>query len=289
MNAAVSEPLQGAPASEQAATSNFYYSFLFLPSEQRDAILDVYAFCHEVDDLVDHPAPGTDPRGELDRWRRDIDALYDGGSPSARAARLAPHLARFPLPRQAFLDILDGVAMDLEHDRYRTWEELRLYCRRVASAVGLLCIEIFGHRNPRSRDYAVELGLALQLTNILRDVEADARRGRIYLPGEDLENFGVTEEDVLQGRLSDSMRELLAFECQRARNHFFRAQNVLPPEDRMPLYAAEIMSRIYLLILERIEQRRFDVWGKRISVSGSRKALIAFSVWFKYKLMGGAG
>jgi phytoene synthase len=289
MSATVSQPLPRAAPAQQAAGSNFYYSFLFLPADQRDAILEVYSFCHEVDDLVDHPRPGSDPQAELDGWRADIEALYHGREPSRRAERLAPHIECFSLPQQAFLDIVDGVEMDLHQDRYATWDGLRLDCRRVASAVGLLCIEIFGYRNPRSRDYAVELGLALQLTNILRDLKADAKRDRIYLPGEDLERFGVREEELLQGTASERMRELLAFECQRARGLFFRAENVLPPEDRMPLYAAEIMGRIYLRILERIEERDFDVWGPRISLSGLRKAGIAFGIWLKYKLLGGAG
>lgn len=286
MNATTLE--QPAPQ-PQATRSNFYYSFLFLPPEQRDAVIEVYSFCHEVDDVVDHPRPGSDPRAELDRWRVDIAALYDGGQPSDRALRLAPHMDRFSLPRQPFLDILDGVEMDLDRARYATWDELHLYCRRVASAVGLLCIEIFGHRNPRSRDYAVELGVALQLTNILRDLDVDARRGRIYLPTEDLERFGVSEEEILAGRSSDRLRELMAFQCQRARSHFFRADNVLPREDRMALYAAEIMGRIYLRLLERIEERGFDVWAERVTISRFRKALIAFSIWLKYKLLGGAG
>lgn len=286
MNVATSEQ----PATEtEAARSNFYYSFLFLPPEQRDAVLEVYSFCHEVDELVDHPRAGSDPRAELDGWRRDIAALYDRGQPSARAQRLAPHVEAFALPRQAFLDILDGVEMDLERTRYATWDELQLYCRRVASAVGLLCIKIFGHRNPRSCDYALELGIALQLTNILRDIKQDAHRGRIYLPTEDLERFGVSEEEILSGRSSDRMHEFMAFQCQRARSHFFRADTLLPPEDRMALYAAEIMGRIYLRILERIESDGFNIWGKRVTISRFRKALIAFSIWFKYKLLGGSG
>ena len=273
----------------QASTSNFYYSFLFLPPEKRDAILAVYAFCHEVDDLVDYPRPGSDPRRELESWRRDLETLYAGqGAVTGRASSLAPHLERFPLPKQAFLDILDGVEMDLDRTRYATWQELQEYCLRVASAVGLLCIEIFGHRNPRSRDYAVELGQALQLTNILRDLAADAERGRIYLPAEDLARFGVSEADLIEGRCSAAMRELLAFECQRARDLFFRADSVLPPEDRMQLFAAEIMGRIYLKILERIEARGYDVWGRRVALPRFQKVVIAFSVWFKYKLLGGA-
>jgi phytoene synthase len=204
-------------------------------------------------------------------------------------AALAPHLATYPLPKRALLDILDGVEMDLDRNRYATWEDLRQYCLRVASAVGLVCIEIFGHRNPRSRDYAVELGVALQLTNILRDVASDARRGRLYLPGEDLDRFQVPEQEVLQGRLSGRLRELMAFECQRARAHFFRAEALRPPEDRRSLFAAEIMSRIYFRILQRIEARDFDVWKQRVVVPRFRKGLIALGVWFKHKLPGGAG
>jgi phytoene synthase len=285
-------PGEGAASPAHAASrSNFYYAFLFLPPQKRDAILAVYGFCHHADDLVDRPRGGVDPRRELRQWRRDVEALYAGGEPptTAHVAALAPHLAAYPLPKAALLDILEGVEMDLDRKRYATWEELRQYCLRVASAVGLVCIEIFGHRNPRSRDYAVELGVALQLTNILRDVASDARRGRLYLPAEDLERFRVSEEEVLEGRLSGRLRELLAFQCQRARGHFFRADALRPPEDRKTLFAAEIMGRIYFRILERIEARNFDVWKERVAVPRLQKGLIALSVWSRHKMLGGTG
>jgi phytoene synthase len=279
------------PAAEPAEGSNFYFSFLFLPPEKRAALFAVYAFCREVDDLVDEPRPGIDPRAELAAWRERIAALYADPAlvpEHAVAARLQAAVARFPLPRQAFLDILDGVEMDLISARYATWEELQGYCRRVASAVGLLAIEVFGYRNPASRDYAVDLGLALQLTNIVRDVGSDAERGRIYLPAEDLDRFEVPVADLLARRDSPALRRLLAFECQRARGLYFRAEATLPAEDRMSLFAAEIMGRIYYRILERIERGGFDVLGRRHSLPVLQKAWIAFGIWLKYKILGGS-
>jgi len=278
------------PAAEPAEGSNFYFSFLFLPPEKRAALFAVYAFCREVDDLVDEPRSGVDPRAEIARWRERIAALYTGAAASPGhpiAARLQAALARFPLPRHAFLDLLDGVEMDLNSARYATWGELQEYCRRVASAVGLLAIEIFGYRNPASRDYAVDLGLALQLTNIVRDVGADAARGRIYLPAEDLDRFQVPADDLLARRDTPALRKLLAFECQRARGLYFRAEATLPAEDRMSLFAAEIMGRIYYRILERIERGGFDVLERRRTLPTIHKAGIAFGIWLKYKILGG--
>jgi phytoene synthase len=275
---------------EPAEGSNFYFSFLFLPPEKRTALLAVYAFCREVDDLVDEPRPGVDARAALAAWREEIAALYaDPGRVPEHpiAARLQAAVGRFPLPRQAFLDLLDGVEMDLVPARYATWEELQGYCRRVASAVGLLSVEIFGYRNAASRDYAVDLGLALQLTNIVRDLAPDAERGRIYLPAEDLDRFDVRAADLLARRDSPALRRLLAFQCQRARGLYFRAEATLPAEDRMSLFAAEIMGRIYYRILERIERGGFDVLERRRSLSRVHKAGIAFGIWLKYKLLGG--
>lgn len=278
------------PGIASSAGSNFHYSFLFLPPEKRHAIEAVYAFCRRVDDLVDEPTAGCDPRAALDRWQREIEALYGDGASLREpiALALAPHLERFPMPKRSFLDILDGCRMDLDRKRYDTWEDLREYCLRVASAVGLLCIEIFGYRQAASRDYAVSLGLALQMTNILRDLGGDARRGRIYLPGEDLRRFGVSEEDLLAGRYSEGFRGLMAHECAHTRKLYFQAEAVLPKEDRMALFAAEIMGRIYYRILEKIEACGFAVLDRRIAVPRHRKALIAFSVWLKYKILGGA-
>jgi phytoene synthase len=187
---------------------------------------------------------------------------------------LQPHVGEFNLPRRPFEDLIDGVEMDLRYAQYPTFEALAEYCQRVASAVGLICVEIFGYRNPRTRDYAVNLGMALQLTNIVRDVASDLARGRIYLPLEDLRRFGV-EPSELQRGLTPPVRALLAHECGRAHEYYRRAAASLPPEDARSLVAAEIMGAIYYEILRRIERANYDVFSTRIRVPRPHRALIA--------------
>ncbi len=266
--------------------TNFYYSFLVLPSEKRRAIVAVWDFCRAVDDAVDE-APATigaeDPgsaRAELARWRQELAACYGQGEPqTTQGANLLPFIRRFSLPREAFEAVIDGVAMDLDRARYRTFDDLREYCLRVASAVGLLCIEIFGYTDRRTRDYARDLGIALQLTNIIRDVGADLARGRIYLPLEDLARHGCTEEDLRVGVVSDQVRSLLAFECRRAGEFYEKAERELPRADRRRMVAARIMAGIYHAILERIEQSGYEVFGEKIRVPRPRRAVIAATLW----------
>ncbi len=211
--------------------SNFFYAFLCLPRGQRDALYAVYAFCRIVDDAVDVGQDRDEQRRELARWREEIGRVY-GGTPAHPAGeRLQEAIRAFPIPRSVLDEIITGVEMDLDHPRYETFEDLYLYCYRVASAVGLACIEIFGYRDPRARDYAVHLGIALQLTNIMRDVQADARAGRVYLPQEDLRRFGVTAEDLAAGRYTPGFVELMAWEAARAREYYERAWAALPPAD----------------------------------------------------------
>jgi phytoene synthase len=266
--------------------TNFYYSFLVLPSEKRRAIVAVWDFCRAVDDAVDEaPAnvPAANPgsaASQLDRWRRELAACYDGGAfETSQAAGLAPFVKRFALPREAFEAVIDGVAMDLEKARYATFGDLREYCLRVASAVGLLCIEIFGYTNPGTRQYARDLGLALQLTNIVRDVAADLARGRIYIPLEDLASHGCTEEDLTAGVVTDRVRRLLAAQCRRARHYYEQAELELPPVDRRRMLAARVMGGIYQAILERIEQSGYEVFGEKIRVPRPRRAVIAGGLW----------
>jgi 15-cis-phytoene synthase len=276
--------------------TNFYYSFLVLPSEKRRAIVAVWDFCRAVDDAVDE-APATSgatdrgaeaprhedsgsARAELARWRQELAACYGQGEPqTTQGANLLPFIRRFPLPRDAFEAVIDGVAMDLDHARYRTFDDLREYCLRVASAVGLLCIEIFGYTDRRTRDYARDLGVALQLTNIIRDVGADLARGRIYLPLEDLARHGCTEEDLRAGVVSGPVRSLLAFQCERARTFYEKAERELPRADRRRMVAARIMAGIYHAILERIEQSGYEVFGEKIRVPRPRRAVIAATLW----------
>ncbi|MGH8596817.1 MAG: phytoene/squalene synthase family protein, partial [Gammaproteobacteria bacterium] len=204
--------------------SNFFYSFLFLPGPKRDAIIDVYGFCRAVDDVVDEiaerAAEGYDERAavaELVRWRKELDALYDGHPTLPIAQKLQHVLEQFPMPKEYFVAMIDGCEMDLHRHRYETFEDLYEYCYRVASITGLMCIEIFTYGQPQTKAYATNLGIALQLTNILRDLKEDARRGRIYLPREDLRRFDYSEDDLMNCRINDRFRALMKFECERAR------------------------------------------------------------------------
>jgi len=261
--------------------TSFYYSFLALPPEKRRAIVAVWDFCRAVDDAVDESKEGT-AACALAGWRAELKAIYDGQLPATPQGRqLMPYVARFNLPRSAFEDLIEGVAMDLEQRRYETFEALRQYCLRVASAVGLICVEIFGYRNVQTRDYAIDLGIALQLTNIIRDVPVDLERSRVYLPLEDLRRFGVSEDDLRAGKRSANVRDLLAHQCERAKQFYRKADEALPKPDEKGLVAARIMAAIYLDLLKSIERAKFDVFSRRIRVSRPRQAAIAASTWLK--------
>jgi 15-cis-phytoene synthase len=276
--------------------TNFYYSFLVLPPRKRNAIIAVWDFCRAVDDAVDEVVPEAEWAGGLSNearataterlagWRAELAATYDGTPRTPQGIALAPYLREFNLPRAQFEELVDGVEMDLRQLRYETFGALVEYCRRVASAVGLICLEIFGYRNPRAKGYAESLGLALQLTNIIRDVRADIARGRIYLPMEDLQRFGVSEADLRAGRLTSRVVELLRFECDRAHSYYRRAAEQLPREDARSLVAAEIMGGIYFEILRRIERRGYDVFGARVRVPRPQRAVIALRLWLKASL-----
>ena len=260
--------------------SNFYYAFLFLPRPRRAALYAVYAFCRIVDDVADL---GTDPevqRKELARWWAEVARCYEGGeSETPVGRRLADAVRAYPIPRTALEAILDGVEMDLEGATYETFDALYPYCYRVASAVGLACIEIFGYTDPRAREYAVSLGVALQLTNIMRDVGSDARLGRVYLPQDELRRFGVTVEDLRSGRYTESFVALMESQAARARRYYAAAGQAFPARDARTLVAAEIMGRIYRSLLAELEARRFRVFGSRVTLPARRKLGIALRTW----------
>jgi phytoene synthase len=273
-------------AGVMARKTSFYYSFLVLPPEQRRAIVAVWDFCRAVDDAIDEDeAPagaGARPAGReaVAFWRAELARAFDGQTPSTAQGRaLQPFIAPLDLPRQAFEDVIDGVAMDLDTTRYATFADLFQYCRRVASAVGMICIRIFGCRNARASEYALNLGVALQLTNILRDVKSDLARGRVYLPLEDLAACGCTVEDLAAGVASEPVRRLIEFECRRARDFYQRAKDAMPLEDRKRLVAAEIMRAVYFETLRRIERSGHDVFTARARVPRPRQALIALKQW----------
>lgn len=265
------------------SSSNFAYAFLLLSPERRMALEAVYAFCRFIDDVADDEGK-KDPAALLARWREELHAVYDGTPTHQIGVALADAVRRFPLSRQHFLDLIDGVEMDLSRRRYETFAELRQYCYRVASTVGLLCIEIFGYHQPSAREYAVDLGIAFQLTNILRDVMEDAQRGRIYLPLEDLRSFEIDEAALLAGKYSPRLGALMAFECGRARAFYLRAQGALAPEDRGSLGAAEAMRSIYARLLDRIEARHFDVFGPRVTLPAYEKIGLALAAWGRSQL-----
>jgi phytoene synthase len=278
---------------DMSRDTSFYYSFLVLPPRKRNAVIAVWDFCRAVDDAVDEVVPESEWAGGLSEearakataqvssWRAELAATYDGTPSTPQGIGLQPHIREFNLPRASFEDLVDGVEMDLRQSRYDTFTALVEYCRRVASAVGLICLEIFGYRNQSARAYAENLGLALQLTNIIRDVRTDLVRGRIYLPIEDLVRFGVSEDDLRSGQLTPQVVALLRFECERAHSYYRRAAEHLPREDAHSLVAAEIMGGIYFEILRRIERRGYDVFSSRVRVPRPKRALIALRLWMK--------
>ncbi|HLA79844.1 MAG TPA: presqualene diphosphate synthase HpnD [Vicinamibacteria bacterium] len=257
--------------------TNFYYAFRILPRDKREAIYAVYSFCRVVDDCVDEP----DGEGEagLVRWLAEAHRCYAGEPQTELGRELAQAVNRFPIPRGCFEDIVAGCRMDLNAIRYPSFADLRLYCERVASAVGLASIEVFGYRDPATRDYAINLGLALQLTNILRDVTSDAALGRLYFPLDDLARFDVSEEEMMAaakagGQPPPAVRRLLAFEAGRAREHYERAATLLPCSDRRAMAPAEVMGAVYRAILDEIEARGYPL-GPPVRIPRPRKAWIA--------------
>lgn len=275
----------GAPRKLARATgSNFYYSFLLLPKNKRKAIQDVYAFCRLLDDIVDEDQTGRDPYAELQYWRDEVEACYQGSPTSEFGEQLIESIEEFELPKQPFLDLIDGMEMDLKWHSYQTFADLREYCYRAASTVGLISIEIFGYESARTREYAVNLGLALQLTNVLRDLREDISRGRIYIPLEDLERSGYSENDLRAYRYNAPFIELMKFEYARARSYFDKAAASLPEQDRASMFAAEIMGTIYKELLDQMPAIQFDVYRNRLTVTKSRRMKIALGIWARSRL-----
>lgn len=279
----------------RASSSNFYHAFRLLTWERQNALCAVYAFCRFIDDIADQDTPrpepadpeaGPPPRNRtkrlarlLNRWRDELSECYRGQPNHPISRALADAVRRFPIRQADLSGIIDGVEMDLARMRYQTFAELYDYCYRVASLVGLVCIEIFGYRSPRARDYAVHLGVAFQLTNIMRDVGEDAERGRIYLPLEDLAHFGCSEADVLGRRYTPAFVELMRFQDERARAYYGRAVSELDAGDRRSLVAAEAMRLIYSRLLKKIAQHHYNVFTRRITLPTAYKLGLAVTAW----------
>jgi 15-cis-phytoene synthase len=256
--------------------SSFHYSFLFLSPERRRAITALYAFCREVDDVVDEVSDPGVARAKLAWWRAEVTGAYIGTAQHPVARALMPVVATYGLPQAHLQTVIDGMAMDLDQSRYLDFAALEIYCHKVAGAVGLMSAEIFGYTRPETRGYARDLGVAFQLTNILRDVGEDARRGRIYLPQDDLARFDVAPSSLISGTVTDGFRALMAFEVERAREWYARALAQLPAEDRHAQRTGIIMAAIYRTLLDEIARDGYQVLDRRTSLTPLRKLWIAW-------------
>lgn len=259
-----------------ASGSSFYYSFLFLPPPQRQAIMALYAFCREVDDVVDECSDVGVARIKLQWWREEIERILQGNGQHPVAEALKRACDNFHLPKEYLLEIIDGMEMDLNQTRYASFKELNLYCYRVASVVGLMAAEIFGYQDRQTLKYAHQLGIAFQLTNILRDVREDAMRGRIYLPADEMARFGVSDTDLLNGNQTAQVTELMRFQADRARDYYRQAFEQLPAGDRYSQRSGLIMAEIYLATLTEIAEDDYQVLLRRTSLTPLRKLWIAW-------------
>lgn len=276
---------QHSRALTKKSASNLALAFVLLPRKKRDAMSALYAFCRAVDDVADEDSIPTEKRREqLAAWRDDLRIACGNGRPQmVLNQEFQPVIQQFKLPFTLFDELIQGCEMDLDKLRYKNFDELELYCHRVASVVGLLSIEIFGYQNPACRDYAVYLGKALQLTNILRDVKNDAGRGRIYLPQDALEKFNVNEDEILTSQYSERYFNLAAHVAGCAKDFYQRAQKTLPVEDRKSMVAAELMGSVYWQLLQKLECAKFNVFGPQpLKLSKPRKLSLIFQSWLRH-------
>jgi len=275
-------PKQYCQQKAAASGSSFYYSFMFLSKQKREAIIALYAFCREVDDVVDECTELKVAQVKLAWWKEEIQNLYKGNPIHPVTKALQPFIHQFHLSEEHFLEIIDGMEMDLNFNRYEDFKQLQLYCYRVASVVGILSAQIFGFSNRKTLKFAHDLGLAFQLTNIIRDVGEDARRNRIYIPLDELARYHVSEEDILRSRQSEAVKQLLEFQIERAESYYDRALNELPEEDRKSQRVGLIMTAIYRTLLREIKADGAEkVLNFRTSLGTLRKLSLAFNTWLK--------
>lgn len=266
--------------------SSFYYAFNLLPESKREAMNVVYAFCRKTDDIVDESEDELDVKYEkLRKWRIEFERAFSGHSEFPLLNKLGKIISKFNIPLDPFFELIKGMEMDIQKDRYKSFDDLQLYCYRVASTVGLMCIEIFGYHHSSTKKFAVDLGIALQLTNILRDISKDAEKGRIYLPQEDLNRFKYSEEQLLSKVYNDQFRDLMIYESGRAKSYFNSATSHLDLDDKKTMFAARAMQHIYYKMLEKIIAADYDVFNNNIKVSKIEKVSIALGVWAKYNLV----
>lgn len=278
--------LEQAKEISKKSNSSFYYAFNLLPAQKRDAMTTVYAFCRETDDIVDEEIHTPEEKNNLlTHWRVELEHAFNGTSTYSLMNRLAMTIKQFNIPVEPFFELIKGMEMDLKFRRYDTFEQLRIYCYRVASTVGLMCIEIFGYKHRSAQEFAENLGIALQLTNILRDIKKDAEKDRIYLPLEDLKKFGYSEEYLLDSVYNDNFIKLMEFQVSRAIEYFNKATAALNKEDKGNMFAARAMQHIYFRILKNIIHEKYDIYNRNVNLSKVEKVGISLGVWAKYRLV----
>ncbi len=268
----------------KASSTNFYYAFLTLPPEKRRSIYAAYAFCRLCDDIVDDPDRGDSAAVRLLEVRERLAGVYEGRAEGAIWIALRHSQQRYGIPMSWFVDVIDGCEMDLTTSIYDTFEEVSHYCRRVASAVGLICIEICGYEDKRAVEYAIDLGMAMQLTNILRDLGEDARAGRVYLPREELDRFGYSKEDLMAGVINEPFRDLMRFQVDRARRYFESGSRLFPLLDRRSRACPRTIASVYRGLLERMESADYDVFSRRVSLGTSSKVALAARLWLQSRI-----
>jgi phytoene synthase len=266
--------------------SSFYYAFNLLPADQRDAMNTVYAFCRQTDDIVDEGSISDAVKyDKLRKWRIELEKSLNGHSDYPLINKLSKTIQNFRIPLEPFFDLIKGMEMDLQKKRYLTFNDLQTYCYNVASTVGLMCIEIFGYRHHSAKDFAINLGIALQLTNILRDIKKDAEKGRIYLPKEDMEKFNYHESDLFNNTYNENFQRMMKYQVERAREYFNAATACLNREDKKAMFAARAMQHIYYRMLNKIVDADYDVYNSNIKISTAKKVGISLGVWAKYRVV----
>jgi 15-cis-phytoene synthase len=266
--------------------SSFYYAFNLLPAEKREAMNTVYAFCRQTDDIIDEGNESDEIKFEkLHKWRVELEKAFRGHSDYTLLNKLGKTISQFNIPLEPFFELLKGMEMDLQRQSYLTFDDLSLYCYRVASTVGLMCIEIFGYKNKSTRNFAIDLGIALQLTNIIRDIKKDSLKGRIYIPKEDLMKFNYSEEEIARNILNSNFTKLMEYEVERTKTYFEKATLELSMDDKKAMFAARAMQHIYYKLLEKIVDHQYDVYSRKIRVSNIEKIGISLGVWAKYSLV----
>ncbi|MDQ6950300.1 MAG: presqualene diphosphate synthase HpnD [Mariprofundales bacterium] len=279
-------PRQYCEQRTRGSGSSFFYAFLFLPEQKRRAMMALYAFCREVDDIADEIRDRDIARSKLAFWQQEIDAVFDSQQQATHPVGLELSWVKsiFPLEQSHFNALILGMLTDVEGKPIANDEALEEYCYRVAGVVGLMTIAIFGYHNPQSRDFAIAWGRALQLTNILRDVAEDAKSGRIYLPQQSRLRFGVADQDLVDGNLTDGVNALLTHYGDLANTTYHHALELLPTEDRASLRASLAMGAIYYAHLQRLRQSHFDVWNHPATLSPLHKIWLTWRMWRREKV-----